>query len=461
MKPLRDVLLGRAEDALGALATRALPRRGARYHAYHGNRLDEDQTYTLPASAQRVPAQLGAHVEVPSAGVVLLSARVRSRGLGGVRDPWLELAAGEVSARCYVERGVAARRYLHVSALSGRSATLSTADLSVEPEGAEWLCFPGRELRTPVLVVAPHPDDAELAAFGLYAGRDAWVVTACAGELGTHDYGGLFSPDADGAALRGRLRVAESLSAPVAGGVPRGRIANLGYFDGSLAAMYRDQGAEARSLALQGAGLGQFRAAGEAGVLPARDTATWAGLVADLVHVLRLSGARTVAFPHPQLDHHPDHAALGMAVLEALERAERTDALLLAYAVHGPGGGSGASIHPVGRRDGSVSLPPGKFDQLLFDDLVSVPLDAATLRKKALALDTYRDLKDEEGPLPAEALGLRLKRGAREMYRALMVYDLGLVRRFLRPNELFYVLDGARLAEHRAAFAAHLQAHAG
>jgi LmbE family N-acetylglucosaminyl deacetylase len=446
MKPLRDALLGRAEDALGALATRALPRRGARYHAYHGNRLDEDQTYALPDSVQRVRARLGAHVEVPSAGVVLLSARVRSRGLGGVRDPWLALAAGEVGARCYVERGVAARRYFNVSALSGRSALLSTADLCVEPEGAEWLCFPGRELRAPVLVVAPHPDDAELAAFGLYAGRDAWVVTACAGELGTHDYGGLFSHDADGAALRGRLRVAESLSAPVAGGVPRGRVANLGYFDGSLAAMYRDPGAEARSLALQGAGLGQFRAAGE---------------VADLVHVLRLSGARTVAFPHPQLDHHPDHAALGMAVLEALERAERTDALLLAYAVHGPGGGSGASIHPVGRRDGSVSLPPGQFQESLFDDLVSVPLDAATLRKKALALDTYRDLKDEEGPLPAEALGLRLKRGARELYRALMVYDLGLVRRYLRPNELFYVLDGARIAERRAAFAAHLQANAG
>jgi hypothetical protein len=42
-----------------------------------------------------------------------------------------------------------------------------------------------------------------------------------------------------------------------------------------------------------------------------------------------------------------------------------------------------------------------------------------------------------------------------------MVYDLGLVRRFLRPNELFYVLDGARLVAYRAAFAAHLRAHAG
>lgn len=453
MKPLRSALIGLSEDALGALATRALARRGARYHAYHQNRLDEDQSYALPAGATRVPAQLGPRVTVPEGGVVLLSAELRSRGLGGLRDPWLELRAGPLSARCYVERGVAARRLLNVSPLAGHSAVLACGDLSVRAEGAEWLCFRGRELRAPVLVVAPHPDDAELAAFGLYAGRDAWVVTACAGELGTHDYGGLFSRDAEGAALRGRLRVAESLSAPVAGGVPRGRIANLGYFDGSLAAMYRDPVSEARSLAIEGAGLGQFRAAGEVGLLPARDTATWAGLVADLVHVLRVSGARTVAFPHPRLDHHPDHAALGMAVLEAVERAERSDALLLAYAVHGPGGGNGASIHPVGRRDGSVSLPPGRFSEPLFDDLMSLPLDAATLRQKALALDTYRDLKDEDGPLPVEDVQLRLRRGARELYRALMVYDLGLVRRFLRPNELFYVLDGARLAQHRAAFA--------
>jgi hypothetical protein len=33
------------------------------------------------------------------------------------------------------------------------------------------------------LIVAPHPDDAEIGAFGFYSGRPSWIVTVSSGEV--------------------------------------------------------------------------------------------------------------------------------------------------------------------------------------------------------------------------------------------------------------------------------------
>ncbi len=173
--------------------------------------------------------------------------------------------------------------------------------------------------------------------------------------------------------------------------------------------------------------------------------------MSDIEAALRLSQAETVTFPHPMLDEHRDHACVGLATIEALLKLDRP-VTALAYAVHGPGGANGANIHPVGARDGVTSLQPGSYQEPLFDGVLSVGLSEDQMRRKALALDTYRDLKDAEGPLPIENPWLRAKHGLREVYRAYMVYDVGLVRRFVRPSELFYRLHHERLPHWRQVF---------
>ena len=449
-----------ARDLIGRASARLFSRRSARYHAYRTNPLDEDQSYVFGPGFSEQPAQLSDSFRIPEGDCVLLRLKLRASGFGHTRDPYLELRAADGrSLRQYVERGIDGRRYLNVSSLAGaEGVSMALSDLTCSADDASWIVSPTLPNPGPLLVLAPHPDDAELGAFGLYADQDAWVVTVSAGEVGTHDYGGLFSADPAGALLRGRLRVAESLAAPVAGGIPSERCANLGYFDGSLLAMFLDRSRPARSEGVGSTDLGLFRAAGAAGLLPERRQATWEGLVSDLEHLLKVSGAGTVAFPHPVLEHHPDHACLGLAALEALQRLEGGPSSILSYAVHGPGGIDGASIHPVGARDGAVTLPPGQHPRPLFDGLLSVPLDEALRKRKALALDTYRDLKQGEGPLPVEDIAVRVRAALREVYRALLVYDLGLLRRFLRPNELFFRLERAALADWQEAFAAHVRA---
>lgn len=462
VRSLPGSLTSRAEDLAGSLAGRLLTRRNARYREFiDGELAVRDQRYGFGTGFQTLPAQLPARltdsIAVPSGGVVLLDVALHSRGLGNLRDPFVELRSPStgIHVRQYVERSLSARRYLNVSALRGLTdVTLTTSDLLLDRATARFIVGKQVPVPGPLLVLAPHPDDAELAAFGIYAGRDdAWVVTASAGEGGTHDYGGLFNSDPSGAILRGQMRVAESVVAPLIGGVPWQRSANLGYFDGTLTAMYLRPDQNARSEASGSEDLSLFRSANAHSLLPKRERASWAGFVADIVHLLELSGARSVVFPHPILEKHGDHSTLGLALLEALRSSKHQPEQLLAYAVHAPGGGPTASVHPVGPRDGTVSLPSWSDEQPLFDALCSIPLSEELLKKKALALDTYRDLKDAEGPLPVEDVRVRIKRGLREVYRALTVYDVGLLRRFLRPNELFFSLDIANAAawEQRSA----------
>jgi hypothetical protein len=445
-------VLDRSLALLAGCVNRLLPLRERRYHAYHATRLDADVVYPLGAWMERTEAEVAGSFKIPEGDSVFLVLNVTSTRFGTLRDPFIEVRAGGRSLRQYVERGVNAKRLINVTALSGcTDAQLFLTDLALKDTSAQWLVSKRRPIEGTLLVLAPHPDDAELSSFSLYSSRPAWVVTTCAGEVGTHDYGGLFTHDAEGSKLRGTLRVAASLSAPLAGGVPPGLCANLGYFDDTLPKLFRDRSRPASSATAATDDLSTFRRSGGEIPLPTRAHATWEGLVDDLVTLLEASGASAVAFPHPMLDEHPDHAYLGLAAMEALLRHGR-EVALLSYVVHGPGGALGLNIHPVGRRDGMVSPPPIQVSEPLFDGILSQGLSPDQQRRKALALDHYSDLKHGDGPLPLEDAETRVKAALREIYRSIFVYDLGLLRRFIRPNELFYLLDWSKLSAYHAAF---------
>src|SRR5438067_11411289 len=78
------------------------------------------------------------------------------------------------------------------------------------------------------LVVSPHPDDAELAAFGLYADTQATAVTVTAGDASDR-----YTGKNDGMhvtrAQVGRMRVLDSIIVPQIGGVPREKVFNRAY----------------------------------------------------------------------------------------------------------------------------------------------------------------------------------------------------------------------------------------
>ena len=403
------------------------------------------------ASATRV-AELPIHncgnVELPASDrpvTALIAVEVRSSLWGRVADPYVSVDGPGGVRRQYFERGVRGLRYLNVTGClpsdHSEGASLTVAFVRCRPgPSAHVLYFPREEIGGPVLTVAPHPDDAELSSFSVWSDRDAWVITVSAGEIGTTSYGDLFPEDEAGARLRGQTRVTESLTAPLLGGVRPERIANLGYFDGTLEPMARDSRIVATSGVAGTSDLRTFRRSTGLS-LPDRDAACWSNLVDDLAQLIATSQPHTLIAPHPLLDHHPDHRFTGLATLEAALRS--TDHLceggqLLLYVVHPPISEGAVGLHPVGPRDGVVSVPPGTIDSAWFDGLVSYELNGDQRRRKALAVDTYRDLREEAFVAASTPVPKRIRNAVREIYRALVVYDASLFRRHLRPNELFF-----------------------
>ena len=100
-------------------------------------------------------------------------------------------------------------------------------------------------------------------------------------------------------------------------------------------------------------------------------------------------------------------------------------------------------MHPVGARDGIVSLPPVVPDYAVGAAYTHL-LSSEQVVRKLLALDVFRDLRDIE-----TAIEPPLMRGiydrVREIVRTIVTPRNHFVRKACRPNELFFVLSFADL----------------
>jgi len=88
-------------------------------------------------------------------------------------------------------------------------------------------------------MLAPHPDDAEIAAFGLYADRNATIITVTAGNAGDFNYRAQVADPAEHYLLKGYLRAVDSVTVPWQGGIPPEGCVNLGCFDARLPVMHQ------------------------------------------------------------------------------------------------------------------------------------------------------------------------------------------------------------------------------
>src|SRR5207253_6773002 len=190
------------------------------------------------------------------------------------------------------ERGVNGVRYLNLSGLAG---PLTSGELRLRGRFCRLLGEPTLwSFRYPdyrrqrVMVVAPHADDAELAAFGLYSQADeAWIVTLTAGEIEAEHYQQMGLNPVDAARIKGRLRAWDSIAVPRWAGVPEAHCVQLGYFCLQLAAMQAapDQPMASREADLSDTRLfrqlNPFSLPGDSDGAP-----TWTNLLADLRELL-------------------------------------------------------------------------------------------------------------------------------------------------------------------------------
>ena len=367
---------------------------------------------------------------------LVLALRLKSRWLGRFLDPAVVVNGDD----CQVfERGVAGLRYLN---LTGLAESLSAGQLRLRGrhcrlagEGQLWV-VPGRDLRQQrVMVIAPHADDAELAAYGLYSqAQETWVVTLTAGEIEAEHYQKMGMAKAESARIKGRLRAWDSIAVPRWAGVPEAHCVQLGYFCLQLPAMQAapDQAVSSREAEL--ADTRVFRQFNTLTLPGDQDGApTWNNLLADLRALLLMARPQVLVMPHPTLDPHPDHICAQAAVLEALQGLEWQPETVLGYANH---------LHdndrwPMGDSGAGVALPPQLEDGQVWAPY-SLTLDLATQRDKAMALGMMHDLQP---PAPFKRRIRRLLQRWLAGRRASPYGENEFFRKAVRRHELFWRRD--------------------
>jgi hypothetical protein len=416
---------------------------------YHYD-VSSDAAYDFSrSSVSRLPAMLRhSTLTVPArtdpADTVLLAVRVQASWLGRWFEPHIDVQSGQQHLRQAFALGASGLRYINLSPLQlDRAAPirLNGTRLKVGDQTAQlYYLHSDVDFAHPrILVLSPHPDDAEIAAFGLYSGSDAYVVTVTAGEGGgSAGAFGRFGHD-DAYLLKGRTRVWNSLVVPLLGGLSSERTANLGYFDGTLQAMQARPDQAVRSITTGAASLDVFRRTYATDLVLAQPgrRATMSNLVEDLKYVLQRVRPDIIVAPYPRLDAHPDHKVSTVALIDALKGLDWRSGTLLLYTNHLPASG----LYPYGSSGDVVSLPPGT-PGIVFDGIVSRSLSAAEQARKLIALDEMNDLRRDIGlpSLPGAGRAfLGLLRSAIENHR------VDYYRRAVRANELFFEIRVASL----------------
>ena len=358
---------------------------------------------------------------------------VKGNWLSHFVDPYLTLD-GE---RFDFERGVNGRRFISLSPGGEHSLAaglpLHTRHCRIIGTPRLYAFSNPAYAEQRLLVIAPHADDAELAAFGLYRqAPEALIVTLTQGEIEAGDYERHGLSKVEAGILKGRLRTWDSMAIPLWGNVPQANCVQLGYYCMQLKAM-RDNPKQAYGSKLTGHSDTREARRWNRRSLPSdQDGApTWKNLVSDLVTLLETFQPEIVVTPHPRIDPHPDHHAATQALDEAIERATHRPAALLYYANH---------LHdndrwPMGPAGEGIGLPPS-FGATSSETFWRFPTPPDVQRDKAMALAMQHDLQT---PLPWKK---RLRRHLQFWLAGRRWPQTGeseFFRKAVRSSELFHI----------------------
>ncbi|XVO87951.1 PIG-L deacetylase family protein [Pseudomonas palleroniana] len=376
--------------------------------------------------------------ELKADATLILAVRLESRWLGRFLDPAVELTGGGQVDRQAFERGVNGTRYVN---LTGLAPALLAGELRVRArhcrfKGAPKLwAWSNPDLSTRrVMVVAPHADDAELAAFGLYSQAEKpWIVTLTAGEIEAEHYRQMGLGAVEASRVKGRLRAWDSIAVPRWAGVPESHCVQLGYFCLQLQAMQAAPDVPVTSREADLADTRLFRQFNPF-LLPTDGDGlpTWNNLLADLRHLLLTARPEVIVLPHPVIDPHPDHICAQQAVLEALQGLEWQPSMLLGYANH---------LHdndrwPMGDAGSGVALPPF-FDSTYTLHPYCISLTDEQQCDKAMSLGMMHDLQ------PRMPFKRRLRRVIQRVLARRTISPWGeneFFRKAVRRHELYWVI---------------------
>ena len=353
-------------------------------------------------------------------------------------EPSVEIVTGGSRAVQTLERGVSGLRYLNISPLlnsGSRDFQITGRHLEIKDPLAQLYMFHNKQnlQQSRIMVIAPHPDDAEIAAFGLYSDKNALIVTITAGDAGEYNYDEIYPEIKQHYLQKGKLRVWNSITVPMLGGIDPDRAINLGYFDGTLLQMYQNKGLPVTAVYSQISDINIFRKQNISDMVPeSSGKANWYSLVSDLRALLKAFQPNIIVAPYPALDSHTDHKVATLALIEAIQALCLKKGSLFLYTNHF----SLNDYFPYGQTGELVTIPPDFKAANYFDRIVSYNLHKPD--EKLLALEAMNDLRlDTEWRTVKGVSGIM----AAKVLETILFKERSYFRRAVRANELFLVVD--------------------
>jgi LmbE family N-acetylglucosaminyl deacetylase len=286
-----------------------------------------------------------------------------------------------------------------------------------------------------ILIIAPHPDDAEIAAFGLYKRyhKNCYIVTITAGEAGhLSKYKKVYKTPKEQSLHKGKTRAWESIHVPHLGGIPPERTLNLGYFDATLKKMYTYPEQNVTSLYSGLSDVTYFRKYNLSTLSnQLKQGSNWHSLVNNLSYILHEIKPNIIITPYPALDTHPDHKLSTIAVLHALQKSpQKSLEKFFLYTNHC----THSEYYPYGQSLNPIDLPPNLDNTIYFDAIYTHHLSPHTRQAKIYALDAMSDLR----PIGGDTYFNTHKN--RYFY-----LDYNYFRRAARMQELFFIIENSHI----------------
>ncbi len=340
----------------------------------------------------------------------------------------------------FFEYGAKGVRYLNISHIDNVSPELSINNLSLSSNKVLLYGYKNKiDLSKKILIFAPHADDAEIAAFGLYkTAQNVTIVTTTIGEHGLCNYCDIYNNDRTKQSLKkAELRTFDALSVPLLGNVDMKNSLTLGYFGGSLKWMSDNPDKKASSY--QGAvnNMNLFRKVSHANVkLPLNVEPTYSAFLNDIQEIISQVKPDIIITPHPEVDSHSDHKYTTLGLVQAIKDLNFACKILL-YTNHL----ETSETYPIGEMHSCVSLPPSN-KEFYFDSIYSFNLNKELQIDKFFALEAMHDLRDS---LVFFSIKKAYKYLSKMIKRKLTGKDKSYYKRAIRANELFFIVDGKNI----------------
>ena len=374
--------------------------------------------------------------------------RVISKKYWSIAEPYIEIYWNNIVYRQYFERGARGIRYLNIGYfLQGgkegeKKIRLRGANISWETQKVDAVFFKNLALdKERILVLAPHPDDAEIAAFGLYNNKNSYIITITAGEYGYFSGQRNDKDEFLQTMNRGWLRVIDSITTPLIGGISPSRTYNFGYFDKSLKAMYENKNIAVENKVLRTSNNGIFRKYNVSNMMDNKGkVAKWSSVVSDMVEVLKIVRPSIIVTPNIYSDRHDDHKLTTVALIDALRKNNQKGYKLYLYSNHDVHSG----YFPYGPSGSGIGLPPCFDNSIVFSSVYSYNLTYLEQMKKIFSLDAQHDIRPfVSGPNEDILFVLRNISGKLFEYvnNNIFIGDTSYYRRSIRLNEIFLVIE--------------------